>query len=101
MVENQQIVLAQFPEGMPTKDDFRYEDIKIQQPADDEVVVRTIYISMDPYLRNGMRKNDPYITSFKLDEPIVGRMISKVTESRHPDFKKGRLCIRCDAMVFI
>lgn len=30
MVENQQIVLAQFPEGMPTKDDFRYEDIKIQ-----------------------------------------------------------------------
>ncbi|AMY06555.1 NADP-dependent oxidoreductase [Staphylococcus condimenti] len=89
MVENQQIVLAQFPEGMPTKDDFRYEDIKLQQPAENEVAVQTIYLSMDPYLRNGMCKHDPYVTSFKLDEPIVGRMVSKVTESRHPDFKEG------------
>lgn len=89
MVENQQIVLAQFPEGMPTKEDFRYESVEVKEPSENEVLVQTIYLSMDPYLRNGMRKNDPYVTSFQVDEPIVGRMVSKVTTSQHPDFKEG------------
>ena len=56
MVENQQIVLAQFPEGMTTKEDFRYESVEVKEPSENEVLVQTIYLSMDPYLETACVK---------------------------------------------
>lgn len=87
-MKNEQIVLAKFPDGLPEKDDFRYESTDIKQPINGEVLVETAYLSMDPYMRNGMRK-DPYVASFKIDEPMYGRGIGKVIESKDDRLKKG------------
>ena len=79
MVQNQQIVLARYPEGMPQDEDFRYEDVEVQEPKEGQVVVETAYISVDPYMRNRMKpSSDSYVENFQLDEPIVGFTVGQV-----------------------
>lgn len=90
MTQNEQIVLAQYPEGLPKAEDFRFETIDIASPKEGEVTIETAYISADPYMRNRMKPNtNSYIGGFELDQPIVGLAVGQVTESNHSDFKKG------------
>ncbi|MHD0397109.1 NADP-dependent oxidoreductase [Staphylococcus simulans] len=90
MTQNEQIVLASYPEGLPKETDFRFEAIEIAAPKEGEVTVEIAYISADPYMRNRMKPNtNSYIGGFKLDQPITGLAVGQVTASNHPDFKAG------------
>ncbi|GEP84630.1 putative zinc-binding dehydrogenase [Staphylococcus piscifermentans] len=90
MVQNKQIVLARYPEGMPQDEDFRYEDVEVQEPKEGQVVVETAYISVDPYMRNRMKpSSDSYVENFQLDEPIVGFTVGQVKKSNNDDFNEG------------
>jgi NADPH:quinone reductase len=88
-MQNKQIRLASRPAGMPTIDNFRFVDAEVPQPKDGEVLVRTLYISVDPYLRGRMREGRSYIPPFAVDQVIESGAVGEVVESRSPKFQTG------------
>ena len=90
-MRNKEIRLASRPTGMPTLDNFQIMDADVPQLNDGEVFVRTLYISVDPYLRGRMREGRSYVAPFAVGQVIQSGVIGKVVESRAPEFKQGDL----------
>lgn len=88
-MENKQILLNSRPTGMPTPDNFKIENVEVPQPKDGEVLVRTLYLSVDPYMRGRMSDRKSYVPPFALNEAIAGGAVGEVVESRSPAFKPG------------
>ncbi|MGH9968785.1 MAG: NADP-dependent oxidoreductase, partial [Pyrinomonadaceae bacterium] len=88
-MENKQILLASRPAGMPTSDNFRIVETDVPQPKEGEVLVRTLYLSVDPYMRGRMSDRKSYIAPFGVNEVINGGVIGEVIESRAPTLKPG------------
>jgi NADPH-dependent curcumin reductase CurA len=88
-MQNKEIRLASRPAGMPTVDNFHLVDAEAPQPNDREALVRTLYISVDPYLRGRMREGRSYIAPFEVGQVIESGGVSKVVESRDPRFQPG------------
>lgn len=86
---NKMILLANRPVGKPAASDFKFEDIDVPSPKDGEVLLKTIYVSVDPYLRGRMSDAKSYVAPFELNKPMSSAIIAEVTESRNPDFKVG------------
>ena len=86
---NRRFVLASRPQGAPTARDFRLETVPVPAPEDGQVLLRTVYLSLDPYMRGRMSDAPSYAEPVKLDEVMVGGTVCKVVHSRHPDFKEG------------
>jgi NADPH-dependent curcumin reductase CurA len=84
-----QIVLASRPNGLPTLDNFRSENIVIPEVKDGEVVLKGLYYSVDPYMRGRMNDAKSYSPPFKTDQPIEGLVIAKVSESKSDKFRPG------------
>ena len=85
-MQNREIRLGSRPSGMPTLENFRIVDAEVPQPNEGEVLVRTLYISVDPYLRGRMREGRSYIPPFEVGQVIESGAIGEVTESRSPKF---------------
>lgn len=75
--------------GVPAIDTFRIENAEMPQPNEGEVLVRTLYLSVDPYMRGRMSDRKSYVPPFQLNEVIVGGGIGEVVESRSPAFQPG------------
>jgi NADPH-dependent curcumin reductase CurA len=86
---NKEIQLASRPTGMPTLDNFKIEAAEVPQLNDGEVFVRTLYISVDPYLRGRMREGRSYVAPFAVGQVIESGLIGKVVESCAPEFQPG------------
>ena len=76
---------------MPTLDNFKIVDADMPQLNDGEVSVRTLYISVDPYLRGRMREARSYVAPFEVGQVIVSGVVGEVVESRAPDFAPGEI----------
>lgn len=89
--QNKEIVLAEHPKGIPTKETFEINDIKMPTLKDNEVLLKTLYVSVDPGMRGFMDKgeDDAAGNKFKLNEPITSRSVAEVIESKSGDFKKN------------
>lgn len=87
--QNQQIILINRPEGVPTEDAFGLRNIPINKPKKDQVLVKTLYLSVDPYMRGRMNAGKSYIEPFVLHEPITGSMIGEVIESNSAELNVG------------
>lgn len=88
-----QIQLAKRPIGTPSMEDFAFIEAPIGTPSDGEVLIRTVYISVDPYLRGRMQDVKSYIPPFQLNEVISSGVIGQVVESKSEQFAKGDLII--------
>lgn len=77
------------PAGTPTLDNFNFVDAEVPQPEDGQVLVRTRYISVDPYLRGRMREGRSYIAPFEVGQVIESGGIGEVVESRSANFQNG------------
>ena len=88
---NTRIVLASRPAGKPTVDNFRIEEVSMPVPGDGQVLLRTRYLSLDPYMRGRMNAGESYAAPVELDAVMVGGTVSEVVESRNSAFKKGDL----------
>lgn len=84
---NRRWVLASRPHGSPTEDNFRLETIDIPQPEDGQLLLRTVYLSLDPYMRGRMSDAPSYAAPVEVGAVMVGGTISRVVSSGHPDFK--------------
>lgn len=86
---NKVILLANRPVGKPAISDFRFEEIDMPNVAEGEVLLKTTYVSVDPYLRGRMSDKKSYVAPFELNKPMSSALIAEVTESKNPDFKVG------------
>ena len=65
-----EIRLKSRPEGMPTPDNFEYAQAAVPDPKDGEVVVRNIWMSVDPYMRGRMVDRESYVPPFQIGQPL-------------------------------
>ncbi len=86
---NKQIILAQRPEGFPKESDFKLVESPIPVPAAGEIIVQTLYLSVDPYMRGRMNDVKSYAPPVKLGEVMVGGVVGQVMQSKLAEFKKG------------
>ena len=70
---NREIRLAARPVGFPKDSDFELAETPIPEPGDGEVLVRNVYMSVDPYMRGRMNDTKSYVPSFQVGEPLHGR----------------------------
>src|SRR6516164_9265371 len=86
---NRQIVLKSRPEGMPGLDNFALTKTGISEPGDGEVLMRTLYLSLDPYMRGRMSAAKSYAKPAEIGQPMVGGTVGEIVKSRRPDFSVG------------
>ena len=86
---NQRIVLASRPKGQPSKENFRLEQTEIPEPGDGEVLLQTVYLSLDPYMRGRMSAAKSYAKPVELGQVMVGSTVNRVVTSKHPDYAEG------------
>ena len=89
MTEATQIVLAKRPAGDVTADCFRQEQVTLPALADGQVLIRSRFLSLDPYMRPRMTELRSYTPPFELDKPLTGGSVGEVVESKNPRFAKG------------
>ena len=87
--ENTRIALASRPVGAPVMNNFRQENAFIPPLKEGEILLRTIYLSLDPYMRGRMNEGKSYIEPAALNEAMVGATVCQVSTSLHPDFEVG------------
>ena len=89
--QNQEIVLAKHPSGAVQADTFKFNDIDMPTCKDNEVLIKSLYVSVDPGMRGFMDKgvDDAAGNKFKLNQPITSRTVAQVIDSKHNNFKKG------------
>lgn len=91
---NRRITLAARPKGRPTLQDFRLEEAPVPTPAEGQVLLRTLYLSLDPYMRNLMEEVGPgYAPPVVLGSHMVGGTVSQVVTSRHPQWRAGQIVL--------
>ncbi|WP_442582255.1 NADP-dependent oxidoreductase [Mesorhizobium sp. ASY16-5R] len=90
---NLRILLAARPEGRPKPADFRLERAPVPEPADGQVLLRTLYLSLDPYMRGRMNAARSYAKPVEIGELMEGGTVARVEQSRHPDFSEGDIVL--------
>jgi NADPH-dependent curcumin reductase len=89
MPRNVQVLLANRPRGWVKESDFRIVEQPVPMPRDGEVLVRNLYLSLDPYMRGRMNEAKSYAANVDLGAVMVGGTVGEVAESRNPGFKPG------------
>lgn len=87
--KNRGIMLVSRPQGMPKEADFKLVETAIPECREGGVLVRTVYLSVDPYMRGRMSGVKTYIDPFNLNEVIVGGVVGEVVKTRSPELKAG------------
>ena len=90
---NRRIVLNSRPVGAPTAENFRLEELALPVPAAGQVLLRTLYLSLDPYMRGRMSDAPSYAAPVAVGEVMVGGTVSRVEASRHPDYQPGDVVV--------
>src|SRR5215510_454808 len=86
---NKQVLLASRPDGWVKEGDFRIVETPTPTPTDGQVLLKNLYLSLDPYMRGAMNEKRAYGTALKIGDVMVGETVSEVTESRNAKFKIG------------
>ena len=86
---NRRVVLASRPHGAPVEANFRIEQSPIPQPADGQVLLRTVFLSLDPYMRGRMSDAPSYAAPVEVGGVMVGGTVCRVVTSKHPAYKEG------------
>jgi len=88
-MENRRVVLASRPAGWVTEDNFRIESATVPSPGEGEVLVKNLWLSLDPYMRGRISEAKSYVKGVELGEVMVGQTVGEVLESKNAKFKKG------------
>ncbi len=86
---NQRILLKSRPEGPVKPGNFELDEQDVPEPAGDQILIRNLYMSVDPYMRGRMNDVESYIPPFQIGQPLEAGMVGRVVASRHPGFREG------------
>jgi NADPH-dependent curcumin reductase CurA len=88
-ISSREIQLASRPSGMLKAENFALVKTELEPPQDQQVLVRNLYMSVDPYMRGRMNDHKSYVPPFELSKPLSGGAVGEVIESRSKEFKQG------------
>ena len=88
-LQNHQFRLAARPVGAVKRSDFNYVEEPVRAPGDNQVLVKTLYLSLDPAMRGWMNEGKSYIAPVPLGDVMRAGGVGKVIESKHPNFSAG------------
>ena len=90
---NKRIILHSRPIGMPSTANFSLEEGRVPMPNDNQVLLRTLYLSLDPYMRGRMSAAESYAAPVALNDVMVGGTVSIVVASLNVNYQTGDLVI--------
>lgn len=90
---NRQILLASRPHGEPTLDNFELVETQLPSPAPGQLLLRSLYLSLDPYMRGRMSAEKSYASPVEVGGVMGGQAIAEVVESNHPDHRVGEIVL--------
>lgn len=88
-IVNRRIVLNSRPDGAPTPENFRLETAPVPSLKPGQILLRSLYLSLDPYMRGRMSDGPSYAPSLAIGDVMVGGVVARVEASQHPDFQVG------------
>lgn len=90
-IKNRHIVLAKRPDNYPQYDDFSLAESSVPELNDGQILCKNLYLSLDAGFRNWMNESagDDVLPAMPIGAPVMGLTLSKVIESRHPDYQAG------------
>ena len=90
---NKQILLRSRPVGLPKSTNFSFVQTAAPEPGEGEVLLKTLYLSLDPYMRGRMNDGKSYAEPVAIGGVIVGGTVSQVAKSHHGDFTEGDIVL--------
>jgi NADPH-dependent curcumin reductase CurA len=87
--QNRQVLLQRRPNGMPVPEDFAIAETALPEPKDGDVLLRGLYLSLDPYMRGRISGVRSYAKPTEIGEVIEGRVVGQVARSRDPAWHEG------------
>ena len=91
LTKSREIRLASRPQGWPTQDNFELATVELPALADGQVLVRNLYMSVDPYMRGRMNDVKSYVPPFQLGKPLDGGAVGEVIASKAPGLPVGTI----------
>ena len=91
--KNRQILLTSRPSGEPSQDNFQLVETYIPKPGSGQMLLRTIYLSLDPYMRGRMNAGPSYSAPVEIGEVMVGQSVCEVVESNVPNCRSGDIVL--------
>ncbi len=85
----QQIVLSSRPIGVPVSENFRIEQVVLPELESEEILLKGMYYSVDPYMRGRMNDAKSYVPPFEINKPLNGSVVGQVVESKSHNYKPG------------
>ncbi|SNR93099.1 NADP-dependent oxidoreductase [Hymenobacter mucosus] len=92
-MQNKTILLASRPTGTPSAENFRFETTETLPLTADHVLLKTRYVSVDPYMRGRMNEGKSYVAPFEVGQPIAGGVVAEVVESQLDTLPIGSLVV--------
>lgn len=90
---NRRVLLASRPEGAPTPENFRIEEKAAPEPGDGEILLKVLYLSLDPYMRGRMSAAKSYARPVDVGDVMEGGTVAQVIQSRHAGFAVGDIVL--------
>jgi NADPH-dependent curcumin reductase CurA len=90
LITSAEIHLASRPRGWPTAENFTLARVEVPPPGDGQVLVRNLFMSVDPYMRGRMNDVKSYVPPFQVGQPLEGGAVGEVVESRAEAVKPGQ-----------
>src|SRR5262245_46510246 len=88
-MENKRVLLASRPSGWVSEENFRIDSVTVPKPRAGEVLVRNLWLSLDPYMRGRMNEGKSYAAKQEIGEVMIGGTVGEVVESKNPKFAAG------------
>jgi NADPH-dependent curcumin reductase CurA len=92
-MKNRQFLLASRPHGEPSPDNFRLVEADVPEPGPGQMLLRTVYLSLDPYMRGRMNAGPSYARPVEVGEVMEGRSVCEVVRSNVPQYKAGDIVV--------
>jgi len=88
-MKTRQIVLASRPKGLPGQENFRFENKELRELNGGEVLLKSLVVSVDPYMRGRMNDVKSYAKSYEVDHPVYGGIVASVIQTKNKHFSVG------------
>jgi hypothetical protein len=92
-MKTQAILLASRPTGAPTAAQFQFESRELPAPTAGQVLLKTLYVSVDPYMRGRMSAAKSYVAPFEVGQPITGGAVAEVVASQNDELPVGSVVV--------